>query len=238
MIRIKRAFFIVFVGALIASSVSVRAEDIHVVSDEAPTLCEIGVLLYGKCGAFRELAEWSGIPAPYRVRAGQKLILRHPGMPREQGRGLLLAYWRAHFGLPKSVASVEIARPEEKQLPEDKPPPTFEALVEKSTQTEMARNPESPRAVELRKITDVQTAFAKAREDFSQKNYEAALSGAREIREQDSAFLPAWLLELAVFRSLKKEEEARAFASELLVKHPSASALPVLRPYLNEVATP
>lgn len=246
-------------------------EHVYVVSDEAPTLCEIGILFYGKCSAYRKIAKWNGISEPYRVRIGQKLVLKGSAIPTELGREKLLASWRRHFKLkgpakvgsqlqkfkPAPVVSLSSNEPDAEipvqvlvEKAEKRAAMSFDALVAEAKQTEVAmvqaaiaevpaETPEKPaepdpEVLKMRQILNTQAAFAEAREFFSQKNFDKALERTRAIRNQDGAFLPAWLLELAVQRALKNEDSARSVARELLGAHPSAAGLPVLRPYLSE----
>lgn len=248
-------------------------ERVYVLTDEAPTLCEIGIVFYGKCSAFRKIAKWNGISEPYRVHIGQKLVLKGSKIPSELGREKLLASWRRHFHLDepakvgsqlqKSKPALIVSSKETAEIPvqvlvekaERRAAMSFEALMSEAKKAEVAKvsvgnagsevsngMPEKstepdPEVLKVRQILNTQAAFAEARGFFSQKNFDKALERTRAIRNQDGAFLPAWLLELAIERALKNEENARALARELLGAHPSASGLPVLRPYLNEGAS-
>ncbi len=96
----------------------------HRVSNDAPTLLEISILLYGTPSLWKDIATANSLRPPYRITPGMKLKLpKKPTLNRQDGRLALLNHWRRHFDLAESRQ----APPALTQRPEA-PPAVAEAL--------------------------------------------------------------------------------------------------------------
>lgn len=69
----------------------------HVVQ-EKQFLWEVSLLYYGSLKKTAEIAQWNQLESPYRLRRGQRLVLRlQPTVPLEVGRSWVLEYWRQYL---------------------------------------------------------------------------------------------------------------------------------------------
>ncbi|OFZ23212.1 MAG: hypothetical protein A2X94_02945 [Bdellovibrionales bacterium GWB1_55_8] len=106
----------------------------HVVSDQAPSLWEIGIYLYGRKNAYLDIAKWNSIEHPYVIHPGQSLKLQKiPTLSPEQGAAALLEIWCQEFGLPKTCAQRATA-PEKITTPSADPVPSTVTKTEAATE--------------------------------------------------------------------------------------------------------
>ena len=70
-------------------------------------LISISILNYGKQRMRHKIIEWNHLKAPYKIRAGQKLILRQKPIPTELGHSKLLDYYRIYLSLPHRKARID-----------------------------------------------------------------------------------------------------------------------------------
>ncbi|HLE00093.1 MAG TPA: hypothetical protein VJB59_07530 [Bdellovibrionota bacterium] len=224
---ITRSFALVLFAGHSAFA-AVPASKSHIVSDQAPTLCEIGIVLYGRCSMFKEIANWNGIARPYHIRIGQRLLLKKkPTLMPQEGAARLLASWRKRFGLDG-----------EKVQPS---PGSYAALLSKAPQVKLETRPETsaediPKIIvtqETVKAVTIEQSFESAKQAFENKDFERALKEFRAIRGTHPKFLPSWMYELRTLQVLKRDQEARATAALLIVEHPGVRALPIVRAYVN-----
>ena len=243
MIRtITRSFALVLFAGHSAFA-AVPASKSHIVSDQAPTLCEIGIVLYGRCSMFKEVAIWNGIRTPFSIRIGQRLVLKKkPTLTPREGAARLLASWRKRFGLGGDKLH--------------HPPDSYAALLSKAPQLKLETRPETsakgsaritqspaenlteeiPKVIvtqETMKAVTIEQSFENAKRAFENKDFERALTEFRAIRGTHPKFLPSWMYELRTLQVLKRDQEARATAALLIVQHPGVRGLPIVRAYVN-----
>lgn len=108
--RVARTFFLTLVGFGLIFTVPSRGEELpevkavgastgftHVVQ-EKQFLWEVSLLYYGSLKKVPEIAQWNQLEPPYRLRRGQRLVLRlQPTVPLEVGRSWVLEYWRQYL---------------------------------------------------------------------------------------------------------------------------------------------
>lgn len=190
---------------------------IHIVTVDARTLSEIALFHYGKTKALKEIAEWNNLSSPYRLRLGQKLVLKRKPISEEKGNSILLAMWRKKFGLSTETAQVRRTEPKGEQSTQfasiepdpnrDEPP----ALVERKIAEYI---PESPEKL-----------YENGRVYFEQRKYRSALPLLNKSREMNSAFVPAWILEIKSLQKLGKKGEAQGLSDQFVSARPEMKEL-------------
>lgn len=195
------------------------------VSDEAPTLCEIGILLYGRCSAHRKIALWNDLQPPFQLRLGQVLILKEPAaLSLEEGRAKLLSIWRRKFGLPAFAAksSYEAA---------------LETLSKPAEIGDVVLQLPPKEAQNETRIMAAEAELELAKELFEKKDYEGALASFHSLRSRQPKFLPPWIYEVRSLKALSREKDAGKTVSELLEANPelrpALQRMPLLAPYVG-----
>lgn len=206
------AFALVFGSTFARAAQSSNSENvtqpelIHIVTDNAPSLREIALFLYGDIGSFRKIARWNHLPSPYRIKIGQKLILRDsPTLNAEEGTRRLARLWRRHFGLPENSQAQEAVVLQSKKVEE-----SFRKELEALKAQEEKENPEEVDSKEL---------YEKGQEAFKEGKYEEALVDLRKSRNLDPDYLAPWMVEIKILKTLNRKEEAQGVARELVKRH-------------------
>jgi len=217
--------------------------------DSVPSLSEIALRLYGSSGAWREIAEWNGLKPPYRLRRGQKLILkRSPTLTPAQGNQLVLEMWRRRLA---ERAGVQASRA---QTTEAEPARGVEDIKrEKTIQKQMiaalsaptsAEAPAAPTPVprapwvaaafvsvspsEPLRTTTPAGALEQGRRDLAAGKVEDALRSLRQAKALEPGMLEARLMEIQALVRLGRFDEARVAGKDLVKRWPELSQLPAL----------
>jgi hypothetical protein len=104
LLRLSRPLAVIGVFASLPGNTLAAARSSFEVTDETPTLSEVGLFLYGESRMGREIANWNGIPRPFHIRLGQILVLRvPPALTPNEGSQRLLKMWRKRFGLSEEL---------------------------------------------------------------------------------------------------------------------------------------
>ena len=186
----------------------------HIVTEDARSLTEISLYLYGKSSYFQELAEWNHLSSPDSIRLGQKLILKvPPTLNPQEGAQTLLAHWRKKFGILDSVKEA-IKTEIQKKVEVKKKFEEAAPLVLKDAEFEPS---------------SAQEFFTEGKKSFDLAEYEKALSGFRKSREAEPDFLPPWFFEIRALRALNRKEEEEQIKATFLSKHPQFKGLPFFR---------
>lgn len=186
---------------------------VHVVDDDAHSLVEISVLLYGTPEEWDDLARVNRLKGSRSVALGQVLELhRAPTLSRSEGRQALLNYWRKKLS-GEGVLPFEVPAT---------PALSFSTPLgpqEIKNQAEKAQTPD-------------EVALIEATQKLETNNVETALIQARTARKADPRFLPHWFIELRCLSLLKRNAELDALLKEFTREFPHLSDLPVIRGYL------
>jgi len=239
------AFAVLFSGGITATATAQDRLE-YIVDEETPSLCVVGIYLYGHCAMHREIARWNDIPPPYRIKLGQKLILEKvPELTPAEGRAKLLWAFRKKFGLPET--GTVVSTPPPKKLEKltyteitKLAPPKPKALPSIEAQDELVNTVETPTQTQIQaeRLRSTEEEFDFGVNLFNKKEFEDAVTAFRNARNQNPKFIPPWIFEIRSLKEIKKDDEARNTARELIEKHPHTARLPVVKTALEAGGTP
>lgn len=252
--KVSSYFLIAFGIAGTLSALSLEAGEkttFYKVTEETPSLCTVGIFLYGSCKKAAEIALWNQIENLNQVRLGQKLALqKRPSLTPEEGNAALLKAFRKKFQLVDIVtprSEILIVKKEVKlQVQEElqKPKADFkklEKIAEKPAQImaiedevrSVAPRVPPPAVVKAVRERVIEEDFDKGKEYFEQKKYDEALGVFQLNRRKNPRFLPTWIFEIRTLQALKRESEVEPLVLEMVTLHPQTRLMPLIRPYLQ-----
>jgi len=178
----------------------------YTVTADAPTLFEIGVLLYGDSRAWQEILAANPELESRKLSIGQTLTLPRSALYSEaEGRKVLLNFWRAHFRLPAEMVS-----------PAEDP-------KSRETLAELVRTPEDKSSTQ-------------AAELLNEGQTERALERFKAERRAHPELLPNWFYELQCLKLLLKRKELEATLAEFELRFPHLRSIPAVRQYRQGVS--
>ncbi len=207
-------FSVALLLLLLPAFAQAGASLVHRVTPDARTLSEVALYLYGRASVYKQIAEWNSLSPPYRLRLGQKLVLKKlPRLTAEEGSRRLLNHWRKKFGLLTPVSDPIRVAAAIKEVKKQK----FEVAA-KIVPKDLEFEPPSS-----------QQFFLDGKKYFDGGKYGEALLAFHKSREADSDYLPPWFFEIRTLRQMDRKEEERKVRIEFLNSHPKLSALPFFK---------
>ncbi len=197
------------------------------VSDEAPTLGEIGIHLYGTTQYAKKISEWNHLANPNYLRIGQKLLIKErPTQTAAEGKHAVLSMWRKQFGLD-DVLSQKI-RPNQNPIPKPQvTEPSADEFSEVPLEESTAQDsPQLQLQDETREEKTAQEFLKKGEADFVSHEYISALKAFHRGREVDVSSVGCWLGEIKTLRILKRTSEEKEVSHLFLEKYPTMRILP------------
>jgi hypothetical protein len=213
-----------------------RSKSFHVVDENAPTLTEISIFLYGTPDEWPKIAKFNGLRRPYRLHLGDKLKLpRKRSLKKSEGLIAVRNYWRKHFGLGDAFPSIPpTALP---QGPEARTvAPTVEIHKTSEGKTAFvippgaAPPPHPPEAQAPTRDTE-EIGLDQAKLLLDDGKTKDALRGFRKWRQKNPNYLPAWFYEFQCLKKLEQKSELSKALEDFGQANPSLQGIPVIENY-------
>ncbi len=182
----------------------------HTVNENTKNLSMVALYYYGRSSFYKKIAEWNGIPAPYRIKLGQKLkLLLPPRLNHEEGDKKLLAYWRKYFNLTE---------------PEQEKTITKQVIKEKFVEAEKVK----PVDLEFEPL-DSKKLFLDGKMLFDEKKWADAMILFHKSRTLETEYLPPWFYEMKSLGELGQIDQRTQVLEEFLKTHPQLKNLPFVK---------